>query len=580
MTPARVAADLGHGLALPLASLRGPLEGMAGGARPVQARMLHALRDALPADAGDWRTALGLVWRGSLALGASLAALATVWRTVRQVLGSGVTTATPSPVELHPAPPTFPNKAAALARSGAAPVVTSGWLRRPERCLPLAYGTKSKPVALTGAQMTYHALVCGLTGAGKTTLMASLIRSARALGWPVVCLDLKGSPSLRRLFYELDGGRVWTPRGPVAFDLLRGHPDEVAAKIVTVAGTVTGQQFNQIAQGRLTELVKELDDAKEPRTFTALQGLLHREVTAEAKPQQALIDLEARLRTVTSSSAEPWLRPGPEALHLERAVRDGQAVLLSIPVPRLRLVGEKLGAWALAEANRVASRLTATDWGKKTGRRCLLLVDEFAGLKEQGTHVSQPLAMVREGGVSIWLFTQTLSGLKRLGDVAYSEILGNMNVQIVLRQSEPGDQAAWSELLGTYRTQEFTRSLDGKTGEPTGNFRAKTVEAPYVTPGQIAALPIGQGYLRIAGGRPLAVVFPNTAGAQGEEPDVEAEDDDGTPTLTTDGDPHHLHARTVTPPIQAGQEPSQERPHRNTTEAATKATPDLISLVD
>ena len=234
--------------------------------------------------------------------------------------------------------------------------------------------------------------------------------------------------------------------------------------------------------------------------------------------------------------------------------------------------------------NRVASRLTATDWGTRTGKRCLVLVDEFAGLKEQGAHVAQPLAMVREGGVSIWLYTQTLSGLKRLGDVACSEILGNINVQVVMRQSEPDDQKALSELLGDYTTQEFSRRLDGETGEGKGDFRAKTVTVPYVTPGQIAALPIGQGYVRIAGGRPVSVVFPNTAGGNGEEPDVEADDDDGTPTLTASGprgaDPHHLHGRTVTHPDHA----RRARPHAeappNAHGVTHEAVPDPISLVD
>jgi hypothetical protein len=380
--------------------------------------------------------------------------------------------------------------------------------------------------------------VIGLTGAGKTTFMAEQIRAARALNWSVVCLDLKGSPSLRRLFYELPGSKVWTPPGPLTFDLLRGHPDEVAAKIVTVAGTVTGQQFNQIAQGRLTELVKVIDGGGEARTFTRLQELLRADVEAAGRnPQQALVDLEARLRTVTTSSAEPFLRPGEDAINLERSVREGEAVLISVPVPRLKLVGEKLGAWALADANRVASRLTATDWGKKTGRRCLLLVDEFAGLKEQGAHVAQPLAMVREGGVSIWLYTQTLSGLKRLGDVAYSEILGNINVQVVMRQSEPGDQDELSALMGTYTTQEFSQSLDGATGKGTGDFRPRTVTRPYVAPGQIAALPVGQAYVRIAGGRPVAVAIPRVADGDGEEADPETDADDGTPTPTAPSRP-------------------------------------------
>ncbi|MDQ3700305.1 MAG: type IV secretion system DNA-binding domain-containing protein, partial [Chloroflexota bacterium] len=467
--------------------------------------------------------------------------------------------AKPVAVEQHPEAPAIPKSVVAKAAKGELPVVTRGHLHKKEvvRSLPIGFGPKGEPVCLTGPQMTYHGLVVGLTGVGKTTYMAEQIRAARALGWSVVCLDLKGSPSLRRLFYELKGGVVWTPNGPNTLDLLRGKPDEVAAKIVTVAGTGTGQQFNQIAQGRVTELVKVIDDGGEPRTFNRLQELLRADVEAAGRnPQQALVDLEARLRTVTTSSAEPFLRPGPESINLEKSVREGDAVLISVPVPRLKLVGEKLGAWALADANRIASRLTATDWGKKTGKRCLLLVDEFAGLKEQGAHVAQPLAMVREGGVSIWLYTQTLSGLKRLGDVAYSEILGNMNVQVVMRQSEPSDQGELSALLGTYVTQEFGQSLDAETGKGKGDFHPKTVTKPYVAPGQIAALPVGQAYVRIAGGKPVAVAIPKVADGDAEEVDPVTDDDDGTPVLTAPDraipihpiHPSHLNGRAVTHP--------------------------------
>ena len=104
-------------------------------------------------------------------------------------------------------------------------------------------------------------------------------------------------------------------------------------------------------------------------------------------------------------------------------------------------------------------------------------------------------------------------------------------------ETEPDDQAALSELLGAYTTQQFSRSLDGKTGAPTGNFRAKAVTRPYITPGQIAALPIGQGYVRVAGGHPVATVFPNVTCAGEEEPSTETEDDDGTPLVGREGAP-------------------------------------------
>ena len=218
--------------------------------------------------------------------------------------------------------------------------------------------------------MTFHGLVIGLTGAGKTTFMAEQIR---------------GRPGARV------GGGVPRPEGlPLAAPpLLRAGGgrgvDAPGARLprpaARVPGRGGGQDRHRGGDGDRPAVQPDRPGAPHGAgqgagrrrgsrgTFPGLQALLKADVEAQGKgAQQALVDLEARLRTVTSSTAEPWLRPGPDALHLERAVRDGKAVLLSVPVPRLRLVGEKLGAWALAEANRVASRLTATDWGKKTGQ--------------------------------------------------------------------------------------------------------------------------------------------------------------------------------------------------------------------
>ena len=118
--------------------------------------------------------------------------------------------------------------------------------------IPLGWDTVGQLVALIGEQTHYHTLVIGMTGAGKTTLMVMLVVAARALGWSVVVIDLKGSPMLRRLFAALPRARCWSPRGPASLDLLRGAPEEVAGKLVKVAGTVTGQQCNQMEQGALT----------------------------------------------------------------------------------------------------------------------------------------------------------------------------------------------------------------------------------------------------------------------------------------------------------------------------------------
>src|SRR5262249_31304135 len=201
---------------------------------------------------------------------------------------------------------------------------------------------------------------------------------------------------------------------------------------------------------------------------------------ATFQAREAVENLRARLRQVTESSAERWLRPtaalpeGQEALDLEAAIRAGEAVLFSVPVERNKLVGEKVGAWLLAEANRVASRLTDTDWGRKSGRRCLLLVDEFSGLQAQGRHVAGPINRIREGGVTLWLFTQSYADLNLLGDDTRDRIIGGTDVQIVFRQATTEGQEQFSRLFGEHDVTRLQARVDVRTGQPTGSVAPKT----------------------------------------------------------------------------------------------------------
>jgi hypothetical protein len=85
--------------------------------------------------------------------------------------------------------------------------------------------------------------------------------------------------------------------------------------------------------------------------------------------------------------------------------------------------------------------------------------------------------------------------------------------------------------MGSYVTQEFGQAIDGETGKGKGDFRPKQVTKPYVSPGQIAALPVGHAYVRIAGATPVAVVIPKVADGDAGVPEPEPDDDDGTPIV-------------------------------------------------
>jgi 8-oxo-dGTP pyrophosphatase MutT (NUDIX family) len=74
-------------------------------------------------------------------------------------------------------------------------------------------------------------------------------------------------------------------------------------------------------------------------------------------------------------------------------------------------------------------------------------VDEFSGLQAQGRHVAGPINRIREGGVTLWLFTQSYADLNLLGDDTRDRIVGGTDVQVVFRQATTDDQEHFSALL-------------------------------------------------------------------------------------------------------------------------------------
>jgi hypothetical protein len=240
----------------------------------------------------------------------------------------------------------------------------------------------------------------------------------------------------------------------------------------------------------------------------------------------------------------------------------------------------------LAEANRVASRLTDTDWGRKSGKRCLLLVDEFSGLQAQGRHVAGPINRIREGGVTLWLFTQSYADLNLLGDDTRDRIVGGTDVQVVFRQATADDQEHFSELFGEHEELRREAGVDVLTGQPRGTVKAKRARVRNVPPDALAALPIGQAYVRVEGDDPRLVLFPNFDG-QGEDAWAEDEADDGTPVVARvaaaaddeegAGDVVDVEARVVAPdgelvPALPGESPG-ERPGENAPRATGPARP-------
>jgi hypothetical protein len=529
-TPEAPVADFWRGLALPIGALRGPLEAAVPGARPVHARLLTELIGLLPAETADWRTALGLTWRGALAGGALVAAATVSWRHLGPwaVADQRTRTGDAEP-ERDPAKGWEVNWLAAL-RARWSP-------RHGTKASTIGYDRDSgASVRIPLGYLVNHALILGSTGSGKTSLIEHLLDAALGAGFAAVFLDCKGDGRPREWCRARDG-LVWTIGGGLVWDAFSGTPTVVADKLVAGEMAHSDARYFPSIMRRYLQLVARVQDARHgagaPRDPHEIAALLHPEALAGAFAQlrkerpelqpalapaqaalledfgddeltgKALLGFRHRFKTLLEGDAGPSLGTGPGALDVGAAVRGRRPVLFSVSVEAYAETGPKVAAWALLEMIRVVSTLRDAP----LGHRCLLVVDEFGQLKAEAKQVTKLLEMARSAGIGVVLATQGLSSLRDLGGDArearalVDTILNCTNTTAVMRLRGEGD---------TERLSAFFQ--DGKYADPaTGKARRR----PAVPPQELAALKRGQLVLRTDGpvrrvvvARPRAIVAP------------------------------------------------------------------------
>src|SRR4029078_5394903 len=96
-----------------------------------------------------------------------------------------------------------PRRVESRGAEGAAP---------PPRGWAIGYRPDGAPVAIGDDEARLHVAVCGSTGSCKTTVLRPLL-DAVAGRCPVVVLDCKASPILRRAVDALPGSVVWSVGG-------------------------------------------------------------------------------------------------------------------------------------------------------------------------------------------------------------------------------------------------------------------------------------------------------------------------------------------------------------------------------
>ncbi len=398
---------------------------------------------------------------------------------------------------------------------------TDGWA--------IGYTPEGQSVAIGDVHARQH-VVCGATGAGKTTVLRHLLDGV-AGRCPLVIVDCKASRSLRAAVEALPNGVVWTIGGPLAWDALRGDRTCFASKLLAAEDYAPNAGVYRASAQRYLQWVGEvLDLGGLPRDPALIAELLAPKAltrvireTAQRYQQVGRVALDelariarlvedlgetekegvsgfaARYGVTVEGAIGTSLGTGAGALVLEDALAAGQTLLFSLDAATYPLEAQKVGAWALLDLVRVAGMLQDAGWGD--GRQAYFVIDEFGALDHEGRHVVPVMARSREAGIACVVATQGLADLVRVSKTLPQQLVQNAAVRILLRQGSAEDARAWARHGGEYKYEDLSRHVeyawpfgDRDTGRATTRWRREF----YVSPDELHVLGTGEAVVWIA----------------------------------------------------------------------------------
>lgn len=310
-----------------------------------------------------------------------------------------------------------------------------------------------------------HFLVLGAAGSGKTVTMTWIAARAIERGLPLVVIDPKDDPDLRRQLHQAvrrTRRRLveWTPDGPWVFNpLAQGQEGEVADK--ALAGeSFTEPHYMRQAQRYIGHAVRTLrcagcetsvpalaEQLVPERLEALLSSLPGSDVAAatqaylDALTQRQRSDLAGvrdRLSIIAESDVGRWLDPAtPDAprFDLLSALRSRAVVLFRLRSDQRPMLMRMVGAAIFLDLQTTMAALQASPL------QSVAVIDEFAALS--AGQVGGLFGRARGAGMSLVLGTQELADLELAGGRRLrKQVTGNITGLIAHRQVDH-DSASW-----------------------------------------------------------------------------------------------------------------------------------------
>lgn len=417
-----------------------------------------------------------------------------------------------------------------------------------EGVINLGVEPSGTPGNITGSQFaSTHIVVTGPTGVGKTTTMLRFLEGI-LVRWvtarlPVIYFDFKADPDVvlalagmaeatRRRFHVVStsgpGGSTYNP-------IRHGTSEQVAARIMdTLANSadggfsephhrIVGERWLIMSMLVLDDLIRQnapVDARRDSRTWSReladlarimdpAELMAHRarlrgtareraagllaELDADDNLVRSISGLRARVALLAETTAGRVLRDDAEGVDLEQVIRAGDVVVFSLDAASDKAAARVVGNLAITDLGRTFAALQARKWGKTSGKRAIVVLDEFGAL--QGSALKDLLERARSGGGTVVISAQADGNFTEVSEEFADAVWTNSG--LVLMHQQPTSAETRAEAIGTQSALEETvqvqedAALLGNTTRASGVGSLRSVERFIVHPNELKQL--GQG---------------------------------------------------------------------------------------
>ena len=228
---------------------------------------------------------------------------------------------------------------------------------------------------------------------------------------------------------------------------LRGVPSETPLRLTLknlhfFIFTPEGKKFLDELYDKLKELLHR--EGKEPdRTLEVARIRLAQEWDSP-RYQETLMNFEAQLSFVANNSLlDDFINTDTPTFSLKAALRQKAVIFFSLPGTTLPEASNQLGRLLVAELKQLIGKVQSQGATLPTS----VYLDEFPVLVYD--KVGDLFALARSGGVSVTVAMQNLAQMEaRIGRERTREILGNLNLQVIMKQSESYSMKYFSDFVG------------------------------------------------------------------------------------------------------------------------------------